>query len=304
MSTGTLTIAERRTAVWAKVRDFAELTKPRIALLVLLVVAASGLAANWGLADGWTLIHAILGTCLVAGSASAANQWLESQRDARMARTASRPLAAGRLTSMQALAFIAFALAAGTVWLVLLAGWAPAAWGVATWCLYVLAYTPLKPRAACNTAIGAVAGAMPVFIGWSAMGAAIDARGLALFGVLFLWQFPHFMAIAWLYRHDYARGGYRMLPVVDPSGRRAGVQAVLAATALVPVAAIPVLAAPNWLGAVYLVVVTLLGLVQLGLSFWFLMATSDRSARWLLRMSLIYMPVLLILLIAIPLGIA
>jgi protoheme IX farnesyltransferase len=112
------------------------------------------------------------------------------------------------------------------------------------------------------------------------------------------------MAIAWLYRHDYARGGYRMLPVVDPSGRRAGVQAVLAATALVPVAAIPVLAAPNWLGAVYLVVVTLLGLVQLGLSFWFLMATSDRSARWLLRMSLIYMPVLLILLIAIPLGIA
>jgi protoheme IX farnesyltransferase len=300
MSTSAISISQPRTSAWTRARDFVELTKPRIAVLVLLVVAASGIAASWGLVDGWTLVHAVVGTCLVAASASAANQWLESDRDGRMHRTCDRPLPSRRISSRQALLFAAATLLAGVAWLVFLVGLAPALWAIATWLMYVLVYTPLKTRVAANTAVGAVAGAMPVLIGWTAAGGPIDVRAMALFLVLLLWQFPHFMAIAWLYRHDYARGGYKMLPVVDPSGRRAGVQSVLAAAALVPVAALPVLTAPNWLGAVYLIGVTALGLAQLVIAFWFLIATSDRSARWLLRMSLVYMPVLLVLLIAIP----
>jgi protoheme IX farnesyltransferase len=301
MSTS-LSIPCRRAAALTAACDFIELTKPRIALLVLLVVAASGIAATWTLGGKWALLHAIAGTCLVAASASAANQWLECDRDARMARTSNRPLPAGRLSSRQTLAFILLTLVAGLAWLVLLVGWPAATWGMVTWCLYVLVYTPLKTCWTSNTAVGAIAGALPVFIGWSAVGSEIDFRAMALFLILFLWQFPHFMAIAWLYRHDYARGGYQMLPVIDPTGRRAGVQSVLAAAALIPVAALPVLNAPNRAAALYLVGVTALGLVQLGVAFWFLAATSDRSARWLLRMSLVYMPVLLVLLIAIPLA--
>ena len=300
MSTSAIVVSPSRASAWSKVRDYVELTKPRIAVLVLLVVVASGIAAAWGVADGWTLVHAVIGTCLVASSASAANQLWERNRDGRMHRTADRPLPAGRIGTAGTLVFAAATLLAGGIWLALLAGWQAAFWGLLTWCLYVLVYTPLKTRTTANTAIGAVAGALPVFIGWSAAGGEIDVRGAALFLILLLWQFPHFMAIAWLYRHDYARGGYLMLPVVDPSGRRAGVQAVLAAAALVPIAALPVLNAPTWLAAVYLVAVTVLGLLQLAVAFWFLLSTSDRSARCLLRMSLVYMPLLLVLLIAIP----
>jgi protoheme IX farnesyltransferase len=302
MSTTAIAISQQRSSTWSKVRDYLELTKPRIAVLVLLVVVASGIAASWGESLGWTLVHAVIGTCLVASSASAANQLLERDRDGRMNRTSDRPLPAGRITPAGALAFAAVTLLAGGVWLALLAGWQAAFWGLLTWCLYVLVYTPLKTRSASNTAIGAVAGAMPVFIGWSAAGGEIDVRAVSLFLILLLWQFPHFMAIAWLYRQDYARGGYQMLPVIDPSGRRAGVQSVLAAAALVPVAALPALNAPNWLGAIYIAAVTALGLAQLAVAFWFLLATSDRSARCLLRMSLIYMPILLVLLIVIPLN--
>jgi heme o synthase len=304
MSTSAIAISQSRASAWSKVCDFVELTKPRIAVLVLLVVVASGIAATWGIASAWTLFHALIGTCLVAASASAANQFLERDRDGRMERTSDRPLPSGRIAPAGALVFVTATLLAGGAWLTLLAGWQAAFWGLLTWVLYVLVYTPLKTRVTANTAIGAVAGAMPVFIGWSAGGGQLDVRAVALFMILLLWQFPHFMAIAWLYRQDYARGGFRMLPVVDPSGRRAGVQAVLAAAALVPVAVIPALSAPNWLGAVYIVAVTMLGLIQLGVSFWFLLATSDRSARCLLRMSLIYMPLVLFFLIVIPLGTA
>lgn len=302
MSTSAIAVSQVRTSAWAKVRDYVELTKPRIAVLVLLVVVASGIAAAWGFSGGWALVHAVIGTCLVAGSASAANQLGERQRDSLMNRTCDRPLPAGRITPGGALVFAAVTLLAGSAWLAIFSGWQPALWGLVTWCLYVLVYTPLKPRVAANTAVGAVAGALPVFIGWSAAGGEIDVRAVSVFLILLLWQFPHFMAIAWLYRHDYARGGYQMLPVVDPSGRRAGVQAVLAAAALVPVAVVPAISAPNWLGAAYIVTVTGLGLVQLGIAFWFLFAPSDRSARCLLRMSLVYMPLLLIQLIVIPFG--
>ena len=303
MSTSTLVTTRSRSGVVSVALDYVELTKPRIAALVLVVVVASAVMAAWinNLpVSGWAVLHACLGTLLVAGSASAANQWLEVRRDARMNRTANRPLPAGRISGLGALTFVALTLFAGLIYLSIALPLSAALWAGLTWLLYVAVYTPLKPLSSANTAVGAVAGALPVFIGWSAVSESLDIRAVALFLTLYLWQFPHFMAIAWLYREDYARGGYKMLPVVDPSGRRAGVQAVLSAAALIPVSAIPVLSAPGWGGPLYLVIVTLLGLAQLLVAILFLAQMNREAARRLLRMSLIYLPILLGLLVLVP----
>jgi len=303
MSTSTIATSRSRPGVFSLILDYIELTKPRIAVLVLVVVVASAVMAAWttGISvNGWSVLHACLGTLLVAGSASAANQWLEIRRDARMNRTADRPLPTGKVSSPGALAFAAITLAVGLVYLGAMLPLSAALWAALTWLLYVAVYTPLKPITSANTAFGAVAGALPVFIGWSAVSESLDIRAVALFLTLYLWQFPHFMAIVWLCREDYARGGYKMLPVVDPSGRRAGVQAVLSAAALIPVSAIPALAAPGWGGPLYLVVVTLLGLTQLLIAVMFLAQMNREAARRLLRMSLIYLPVLLGLLVIVP----
>jgi len=200
MSTTAIAVTPSRLAVWARVRDYVELTKPRIAVLELVVVAASAVVATWGQPDPLIVVHAMVGTLLVAASASAANQWLERFRDARMTRTADRPLPSGRLAAWEALTFSAVTLLAGGVYLGCLVNASALGWALATWLVYVLAYTPLKTVSAANTAVGAVAGALPVLIGWTATGQPIDARAAALVLVLFLWQFPHFMAIAWLYR--------------------------------------------------------------------------------------------------------
>ncbi|MGI8979109.1 MAG: heme o synthase [Pirellulaceae bacterium] len=303
MSTSTLAACRPRTSVFCLALDYVELTKPRIAVLVLVVVVASAVMAAWTNAlpiSGWAVLHACLGTLLVAGSASAANQWLEVSRDARMNRTSNRPLPAGRISANGALLFAAIALSLGLIYLALTLPLSATLWAALTWLLYVAVYTPLKPISSANTAVGAVAGALPVFIGWSAVSETLDIRTVALFLTIYLWQFPHFMAIAWLYREDYARGGYQMLPVVDPSGRRAGVQAVLSAAALIPVSAIPALSAPAWGGPIYLVIVTLLGLAQLCVAALFLAQMNREAARRLLRMSLIYLPILLGLLVIIP----
>jgi len=246
------------------------------------------------------MFHAMLGTLLVAASASAANQWLERRSDARMARTASRPLPAGRLSSSEAFAFAAATLVGGVLYLACFVNLAATGWALLTWALYVLVYTPLKMLSSVNTAVGAVAGALPVLIGWSATGTPIDARAVALALLLFLWQFPHFMAIAWLYRSDYNRAGYQMLTVVEPTGRRAGWQAVLAALALVPVSLVPVLATPGLGSVLYLAGAVLLGAGQLGLAALFLRQADDWRARLLLRASLVYLPTVLVMLMLAP----
>src|SRR4051794_39426999 len=251
MSTSSISIVAERPAVLSRLCDYVELTKPRIAVLELVVVLAAGVVATWGQPSPGLLFHAMLGTLLVASSASAANQWLERRQDARMPRTANRPLAAGRISSGEALAFCAICLAAGAVELALFTSAIALACALLTWVLYVLVYTPLKQVSVANTAVGAVAGALPVLIGWTAVGGQLDGRAIALFLVLFLWQFPHFMAIAWLYRRDYADARYQMLTVVDPTGARAGRQAVVAAIALVPVSVLPVLSAPGMGSVLY-----------------------------------------------------
>ncbi len=204
----------------ARLSDYAELGKIRIASLELVVVTVAASLATGGLPAGSLLVPLLLGTTLIAISASAANQWLERDLDARMPRTRSRPLPAGRVSMFEAVSLAAATLLAGVWMLGIFVNWTTATVAIATWIVYVVVYTPLKTRSPLNTAVGAVSGCLPVLIGWTATGAPLSLTAAALTVVLFLWQFPHFMAIAWLYRDDYRAGGFQMLTVVDPSGLR------------------------------------------------------------------------------------
>lgn len=294
-----VSIEQRPASALARVADYVELTKPKIGLLVLVAVAVAYYVAQWGQPQPLVLLHLLLGTLLVSASASALNQWLERGTDGLMDRTAGRPLPAGRLSSVEVVGFAAVTICAGLVYLAWAVSFITAFLGLATWTIYVWIYTPLKTRTALNTAVGAVAGALPVLMGWSAGGAALDTRAWSLFLILFLWQFPHFMAIAWIYRRQYARGGLQMLTVVDPTGRRAGVQAVLAALALLPVSFVPALFAPpgiSW----YVAVAFVLGAGQLACAVLFCFRLDEPSARRLLRASLVYLPLLLGLLLLVP----
>lgn len=290
----------RRVSLLAIASDYAELCKLRIGALVLVTVGVSGLIATWGQPDIVALGNALMGTLLVAASASTLNQWIERRRDALMPRTADRPLPAGRISERQAVVFAGVTLASGLAWLAATTNVATALLGLATWAIYAWVYTPMKVRTPLNTAVGAVSGALPVLMGWSAAGGALfDLRAAALFLTVFLWQFPHFMAIAWLYRRQYARGGMQMATVVDPSGRTAGMQAVLAALALLPVSFVPAVWAPG--GSWYLTAAFLLGLAQLVCAVLFFIRLDERSARRLLRASLVYLPALLVILVLVPL---
>jgi protoheme IX farnesyltransferase len=298
-----MTLADRRTTVLARAASILELTKPRIAALVLVTVGVAMFVGSGGRVPPLVLLHTLLGTALVAASASALNQWLERKSDALMARTADRPLPSGRITAAEVFALGGSAAAAGVLYLGLAVNWLAAMAGLVTWFLYVGVYTPMKARSAANTVVGAVGGAMPVLIGWTAVGAplALSAGGLkaaTLFLIVYLWQFPHFMAIAWIYRGQYAAARLQMLTVVDPSGRRAGVQSVVAAIALVPVTLLPVL---NFAGPVYLAGAVFLGGAYLLHSLQFFAARDEQSARRLLRTSLIYLPALLGLFMLLPL---
>jgi protoheme IX farnesyltransferase len=295
-----VTLVARRTSVWARLGDYAELARPRIAALIMVAVAVSAYVASWSQANLPVLLHAMFGTLLVAASAGAINQWIERFADATMPRTANRPLASGRMSLLEAAIFAAVTLVVGLTWLMLAAGPLAATWALATWGIYCWIYTPLKYRSPINTAVGAVSGALPIAIGWAAGGGAFDVRVAGLLSVLFLWQFPHFMAIAWLYRRQYERAGMQMLTVVDPSGRRAGVQAVVGAAALIPASLLPALLAPAQGAVLFLIASSLLGLAQFAIACQFCLRRDDVTARRLLRASLIYLPSWFLLLMLIP----
>jgi protoheme IX farnesyltransferase len=304
MSMPTLTLAERPSTLVSRVATYIELTKPRIAALVLVTVAVAAFVGSWGLPDAILLLHTLLGTALVAASASALNQWLERKSDALMDRTADRPLPSDRVSALEVLLFGMAAAVAGVAYLAIAVSTLTAMIGLLTWFLYVAVYTPMKACSPANTVVGAIAGALPVLMGWTAVGAplALSAGGLTastLFFIVYLWQFPHFMAIAWIYRHQYAGAGLQMLTVVDPTGRRAGVQAVVAALALLPVSLLPVI--DSLAGPVYITGALLLGGVYLYCSLRFFRERSDRSARQLLRASLVYLPAIMGLFILVPL---
>jgi protoheme IX farnesyltransferase len=302
MSSSTMAIG-RQTPRWvARIADYVQLSKPRIAFMVLTVVAASALLARWGQPDGWQVMHALFGTLLVVASAGALNHLGEWRRDAVMPRTAKRPLPAGRLSGAEVTAFAAVCAVVGLGYLAIAVNGMAAAWGLACWFVYVWIYTPLKPLTAANTTVGAVAGALPVLIGWSAVGGTLnvvaDPRGLALFLILFLWQFPHFMAIAWMYRQQYAKAGLQMLTVVDPSGLQAALQAVTTCLTLLPVTLMTALLTAGHGRWWYLAVTLLLGLGQLACALLFLRRRSEQNARRLLRATVLYLPALLLCLVA------
>lgn len=277
-------------AIASRLSDYVELTKPRIVVLELIVAgAAACLAARHSL-NVAAVLHALAATALVAASASIANQWLERGVDARMRRTANRPLPAGRVTGAEAIVLSAVSLIVGVAWLGAKVNVTTAALGLASWVLYVMIYTPLKTRSPVNTTVGAVAGAIPILMGWTATGTPLNLTALSLAGALFLWQFPHFMAIAWLYRHDYTIAGHRMLTVVDPSGVRAGVQAITGAALLIPVSLIPAVQPTSGSPMVYALWATALGAVQLALAIRFALDRDERAARLLLRATLVYLP--------------
>ena len=272
--------------------DISRLTRPRIALMVLAtVVAAMWLTAGRGV-GGPTMLWLLVGTTLVAASSSIGNQILERDTDRRMPRTARRPIAAGRLSVPAATMLTAVLVVSGAVMITLASSWQPAAAAVVTWLLYLAIYTPMKRLSPLNTAVGAVAGALPVTIGWLAAdgpqrlmaGEASGALAVAALGtVLYLWQFPHFMAIAWLYRGQYAAAGMRMLTVDDPSGLRAAGQALAASLAMVPVSL--VLAVPS--GSIRLfLAAAIASVVYVVATMGFAIRRDDASARTLLFTSL------------------
>ena len=289
-----------RAALWTVVGDYVELTKPRIVFMVLIAVIAAAFAASWGQPHPLVLLHTLVGTLMVAASGSTMNQWIERYHDALMDRTADRPIAAGRISASRAFGFATALVVAGLLYLGLAVGIVPMLWALLTWILYSWIYTPLKRWTAWNTPVGAVAGALPIVIGWTATGAPMDLRAAGLFLILFLWQFPHFMAIAWLFREQYGRAGMQMLTVVDPSGRRAGLHAVSAALALLPVSLVPVLATPGSGAWLYAVLVMLMGVAQAACAMGFLLSLNRSAARRLLRASLLYLPALLLLLMFVP----
>jgi len=301
MSTSTLVCEQRRGTLAGRLADYLELTKPRISVLVLVTVVIGALAASGGNIGFVLLLHTLVGTALIAASASTWNQWIERDTDQMMNRTADRPIATGRLSPLEIVIFGTVTVVAGLAQLALSVNWTTALLGLATWLMYVVIYTPLKSRTSFNTVVGAVAGALPVLMGWAAVGEPLTLTAWSLFTIVYLWQFPHFMAIAWIYRRQYEAAGLKMLTVVDPTGRRAGAQAVMSALTLVPISLLPCLVnfrAGSWLPVIYTFGAVLLGIIYLASSLAFMRRQHEGSARRLLKVSLIHLPALLTLLLA------
>jgi len=288
--------AEPLTLTRSRLLDYVILTKPRIAALVLFTVAAGVLLAAGGSVSLPLLLHTVLGTALVASGASALNQLLERHRDAHMRRTENRPLPAGRLTPVEVLVFGLVLGIGGTLYLALaLPHPCAAILAALSFLCYVGIYTPLKPYTSFNTLVGAVPGALPPVIGWAAVSGEVSAGAAILFLILFLWQVPHFLAIAWIYRAEYARAGMCMLPVLDPNGRLTGQQMIAFCLALIPASVAPVLLGSA--GLIYLVGAVLLSLYFLAGAVSFRRGRSLRQARRMVRISLFYLPALLLLLL-------
>jgi protoheme IX farnesyltransferase len=281
---------DRSTVRPSRAADFVRLTKPRLNLLVLITTLAGlYLAAPAGVPVA-LVVHTLVGTALGAGGAAALNQVWEHDTDALMARTRTRPVPGGRLRPGESLRFALVLSVAGLVELAVFVNGLCAAVAALTLASYVFAYTPLKRRTSLATLVGAVPGALPPMIGWTAAGGGVTLPAFVLFGIVFFWQMPHFLAIAWLYRHEYAAAGIPLLPVVEPEGRRTGRQALLYAAALWPVSLMPTLV--GLAGGAYLAVAALLGCVLVVLAFRFARERSTPAARRLFLFSIVYLPLL------------
>ncbi len=289
MSEGTVVVDDA--AVRRRVADFVSLAKPRVVLMVLVTTAVGFYLGTSGPVDVVRLLATIAGTGLAAGGTLALNQYIERDLDARMQRTRLRPLPDGRLQPTEALAFGVVLTVAGLLYLTLavnaLSGMVTAATAVS----YLFLYTPLKRRSSLCSVIGAIPGALPPVTGWAAARGDLGIEAWVLFSILFLWQLPHSLAIAWLYREDYARAGMRLLPVVEPDGRSTVRQILANCLALLAVAMLPTLLGVS--GSVYFVVACVLGVGMLASGVHLAWARSPLAARRLLFVTLAYLPMLL-----------
>ncbi len=274
---------------------YLELSKARLgALVVLTAFVGYVLGSRYGFSL-WVAAAVVVGTALSSFGANILNQWLEADRDRRMERTRHRPLPAGRVSPRQALDWGVLTALAGLAVLAVGTNLLTTGLSLFVILLYILVYTPLKVRTPLNTVIGAVCGAVPPMMGWTAATGHLGAGAWILGGILFIWQVPHFLALAWLYREDYDRGGFRMLPAVDDGGRLTGTFAFLYAAALLPITA--ALSASGITGGVFLVASQAVGLAFLGLGLFFLRRRTRRAARRLFLASILYLPVLLALMV-------
>ena len=271
------------------------LTKPDVTFLVVITTLAGFYLGSTGPIAWLLLLHTVCATTLVAGGTAALNQYVERGIDAAMRRTASRPLPAEQLRPREVLLFGAVAIAIGGLWLALAANVLAAAVALATSLLYLGLYTPLKTRTTLSTAIGAVPGAFPPLIGWAAARGDLSLGAWVLFGILFFWQFPHFMAIAWMYREDYARAGVRMLPVSDRKGDSTFRLIVCTSAILVWVSALP--SVMGMAGMYYFFGALLLGMLLLQVSLWANRQRTNTRAKWLMHATVAYIPLLLVWLV-------
>lgn len=278
-------------------------TKPGITRLVTITAlvgfAMAALGRNWTAIDlAIALCGCAIGTFLSAAGANALNQWLERDRDARMPRTAMRPIPAGYLSAPTVLAAGVSLCGAGLLVLGLSVGLLPMLVSLACMLVYVLAYTPLKTRTAMATLVGTIPGSLPPLIGWTSVGAVsgdiLAPGGLSLFVLMTIWQLPHFWAIAWLYREDYAHGGFRVLPMTDPSGVKTATAIVFTSVLLLPATLWPAWAMPELLGPLYISVASLTGVAFLALSIQMARKRTRPAARRLFFASIIHLPLLLI----------
>ena len=273
-----------------KLAAFVELTKPRITFLIVLTSAAGFCLGSKGAFDYLALFNALFGIALLSSGIATLNQYMERGLDARMRRTLARPLPAGKLGAGAALAFGLALTVAAEVYLAVFVNLLTAAFGVSVVVGYLLCYTPLKTRSSLSTVVGAFPGAMPPLMGWTAATGEAGVEAWALFAILFAWQFPHFLAIAWMYKEDYARAGILMLPVVEPECRITARQIVIWSLLLVPVSLFPTVLGTT--GSVYFYGAFVLGILFLGTSIHAALVHTRQGARRLLLASVLYLPVL------------
>jgi protoheme IX farnesyltransferase len=271
--------------------DFYELTKPRMNFLVVITTTVGFVMASRGSTHWLLMLHTILGTALTAASAAVLNQLIERDHDAKMPRTADRPIPAGRVSVPEAAACGLALGVLGVAYLIVAVNLLTALFGLATLLLYIWVYTPLKRVTSLNTVIGAVPGAIPPLMGFTAVNNALSIDALAVFGILFLWQMPHFLAIAIMYRRDYQAGGFKMLPCIDENLTITARMIVLYSAALVPVSLLP--AVLGMAGAVYFTAAVLLGLAFFSYSISCATMRTRSDARQLFFVSIIYLPLLL-----------
>lgn len=288
-------VLEHKSAIGAMVKDYLELSKARIVFMVVLTTLAGFLMASAGSVQPLLLIHTLIGTAFVAAGTNALNQWWERDLDKKMKRTCRRPLPDGRITPTAAFVFATAISIIGIAYLWVLSGALASILSFVTLTSYLFAYTPLKRITPHSLLIGAVPGAIPPMIGWAAVRGSLDAGAWVLFAILFLWQLPHFLAIGWMYKDDYARAGFHVVSVDDEEGRTSGLQAMVYTVALLLISVIPSMLGMS--GMAYLAGALVTGIAFVASSVAFANARNMRTAKYLFFISILYLPLIMSLLV-------